>query len=68
MSEHRLCDNCLDDGAKGFPVGHDKGTQRDPYRDHVTLCEPCRDALVAGAFGALHARFRAERTVTRGGS
>lgn len=61
-----LCLNCLQDGAAGVEVGREKGTQRDPYRETVTLCEPCRDALTAGRLDLLHERYSVERTVRRG--
>ena len=61
-----LCGNCLEVGEhKPLDVGPDKGTQRDPYRNRVVLCEPCATALLAGDFATLHARYRAERAVTR---
>lgn len=42
----KLCDNCLDDeDVRPFPLGHDRGTQRDPWRAEVELCKPCRALL-----------------------
>ncbi len=58
-----LCLNCLETGAKGVPVGRDKGTQRDPYRESVPLCEPCTTALLAGDFVTLAERNRRERVI-----
>lgn len=58
-----LCLNCLEVGAKGVPVGHDKGSQRDPYRESVYLCDPCARALLSGDFVTLAYRNREQRTV-----
>lgn len=44
----KLCDNCLDvvpESTRPFPLGHARGSQRDPYDVSVTLCEPCADCL-----------------------
>ena len=65
MGDQRLCSNCLADGGKGYPIGNDKGSQRDPYREFVVLCEPCREALEAGNFAVLHERYAAERLISR---
>jgi hypothetical protein len=59
--------NCLEhQGTREVPVGPERGHQQDPYRDSVTLCLPCGDALLAGDFRTLHARFRTTRTVAVG--
>lgn len=60
-----LCGNCLALGAAKVPVGYDKGSQRDPYRDQVPLCQPCRTALFAGEFAALAGRYTAGRYVSQ---
>jgi len=60
-----LCLNCLQPGASGIEVGPDIGTQRDPYRESLQLCEPCRDALLSGDFATLADRQADERTVKR---
>lgn len=64
----RLCDNCLitDEDVKGVRVGPDKGTQRDPYWDSVSLCPTCGQALLGADFEMLHDRYASERTVRRG--
>jgi hypothetical protein len=62
-----LCMNCLERDAVNVEVGREKGSQRDPYRDTVALCDPCRDALLSGNFDMLHERFNSERTVRREG-
>lgn len=58
-----LCNNCLKVDAESVPIGHDKGGQRDPYRDIVWLCPECSAALHAGDFATLHERYESERTV-----
>jgi len=61
-----LCTNCLEVGkTRGVNVGPVKGPQRDPYQDRVHLCEVCADALIGGDFATLHARYSAERRVSR---
>lgn len=60
-----LCSNCLESGAKGMEVGEQKGTQRDPWRNHIIVCDPCKQALLEGCFGVLHRRYRAKRIVRR---
>lgn len=64
-SQSSLCGNCLEYGADKVDVGPDVGTQRDPERLTVALCQPCRDALLTGAFDVLNERYVAERTVRR---
>lgn len=66
MTAIHLCANCLSVGAKPYPVGHEKGSQRDPYHTTHDLCEPCSTALEEGWFGVLKERHRAERVVERG--
>jgi hypothetical protein len=62
-----LCLNCLARGkVTAVPVGQEKGSQRDPYRETLSLCETCGQALVLGDFAALHARYQSETTVNRG--
>lgn len=60
-----LCLNCLEPDAHGVEVGPEKGSQRDPYREHVQLCETCKLALLGGDFGALSIRYAKERKVSR---
>lgn len=60
-----LCLNCLQPGAVSVEVGPEKGSQRDPYREKLPLCEECRDALLYGSFDVLHERYSAERTIRR---
>jgi hypothetical protein len=60
-----LCLNCLELGAVPVPVGNEKGSQRDPYREVLPLCGPCRDSLIEGNLGMFHARHRVERSVIR---
>lgn len=62
-----LCENCLErtDKPQRVPVGHDLGSQRDPYRIERTLCEACAGALVQGEWDVLHDRYSAERRVQR---
>jgi hypothetical protein len=66
----RLCANCLCTGdastVKPVPVGPEKGSQRDPYRDSLDLCEPCSTALLSGNLGVFAGRYSHERTVSRG--
>lgn len=61
-----LCLNCLAAGASGVDVGPEKGSQRDPYRDELQLCDDCKAALLAGDFARLASRYSVERTVRRG--
>lgn len=65
----KLCDNCKGIGEKtgswpeaitAYPVGHEKGTQRDPYHETVDLCIACRQALSSGNFHELQSRYRTE--------
>jgi hypothetical protein len=61
-----LCENCLgtiEEPTNGVPVGHDQGSQRDPYRVHRRLCGECGPALLDGRWDVLHARYCAQRTV-----
>ena len=64
MTRLSLCLNCLDVGASPFPVGPEKGSQRDPYHDTVDLCTFCKSALSAGDFEALARRHTTTRTIT----
>lgn len=77
----KLCDNCLEPAvdAEGrqlpsLPLGHDRGSQRDPYRAHADLCLGCQGCL-GGPLGtesttvdlaAFHARHRTERHLENG--
>lgn len=60
-----LCLCCLEPGAEGFPIGHEQGSQRDPWRQSVQLCETCKTALLAGDFHTLAERQSDERKITR---
>jgi hypothetical protein len=62
-----LCLNCLEAGGKGFPIGHEKGDQRDPYRETISLCADCSGALSSGNLWLFNQRFRAERVINNGG-
>lgn len=61
----RLCNNCLDssDSVRAVPVGPDKGSQRDPYRETLDLCPLCRDALISGDLSSFHDFYCSERTI-----
>lgn len=61
-----LCLNCLEPGAQPIPIGHDKGSQRDPYRETLPLCSACEGALLEGRMETFHSRFAISRTVVRG--
>lgn len=73
----RLCENCLDEVPRTeqpFPIGYDRGPQRDPYRVTIDLCAPCRSALGGAIMGegssavdleAFHARYIANREARR---
>lgn len=66
MTDLSLCLNCLEAGATtGVEVGPDRGSQRDPWRQKVILCERCREALLDGDFGTLAERFREKREISR---
>lgn len=60
-----LCLNCLESGAVQVEVGPDKGSQRDPYRDKLPLCETCRGALLSGDFALLAERYSPTRVIDR---
>lgn len=54
----KLCDNCLEpavdaDGRqlRPFPLGHERGGQRDPYTALVDLCLACQECM-GGPLGA----------------
>ena len=59
-----LCDNCMDRDARPVEVGPERGTQREPYRNTVTLCSICSAALQRGEFVTLHRRY-ADETLVR---
>lgn len=61
-----LCTNCLTySDVYGVEVGNDKGSQRDPYREKLTLCNDCSVALTGGRLDVFHERYSDERTVKR---
>lgn len=71
----KLCENCLDPiETRGgqFPIGYERGSQRDPYTSTLDLCPPCKVTL-GGDHGvetpidlaAFHERYVASREVTR---
>lgn len=62
-----LCLNCLSPGASAVEVGPEKGSQRDPYRDALDLCDLCRDALLAGNFSLLAEQQADQRTIRASG-
>lgn len=42
----RLCDNCLEPAeGRPFPIGHTRGTQRDPEQARLDLCGECQTTL-----------------------
>jgi hypothetical protein len=63
VNTFHLCVNCLAPGAMQCPVGHAGGTQRDPIRITIELCETCTDYLLNGDFVALREYGRDERVV-----
>lgn len=65
MNEMHLCLNCLEVGGEPFPVGPDKGLQREPVRDTIDLCEPCASALSEGDITRFALRHASARTVER---
>jgi hypothetical protein len=60
-----LCLNCLELGGAAVEVGPEIGTQRDSWRRSLSLCEACRDALLAGNLTTFAARHVAKRTISR---
>lgn len=58
-----ICINCLAIGAAAYPVGPEKGTQRDPYHDTIDLCANCMAALGKGNMAEFHERFNANAEV-----
>lgn len=63
-----LCLNCLTrTNVTSVAVGPEKGSQRDPYREHLALCNICAKALLEGDFETLHIAFRRDVTITRKG-
>jgi hypothetical protein len=62
-----LCTNCLTGGARGVPVGQEKGSQMDPYRETIPLCPDCATALVGGDLGTFARRYRSSRKISRDG-
>lgn len=66
MSMKALCVNCLDyTDSRPVDVGPSKGSQFDPYREALVLCDPCGDALTSGDLGTFHQRYKAERSIGR---
>lgn len=63
MTSHVLCENCLQDEAKGVPIGHFMGTQQDSYQDSLFLCEGCKKAILAHDLFSFADRFRTSRTI-----
>lgn len=63
----RLCEQCLtvSDDVRGFDLGPDRGSQRDPFRDQLWLCPDCSGPLLAHDMGAFCERYETERTVRR---
>lgn len=62
-----ICSNCLENftGVQPVPVGNERGSQMDPTRNTVDLCNDCATALVKGDFKKLHERYSETRTITR---
>lgn len=66
MARITLCSNCLTVGHTGdVPVGHEKGSQRDPYHDTVSLCEECATLLLTSDFTGLAKRNRTSVTINK---
>lgn len=60
-----LCLNCLEPGAKPYPVGHEKGHQRDPYHSTIDLCDQCKVPLENGDITRFHERYVSSREIER---
>lgn len=60
-----LCNNCLWLGARPVDVGPEQGTQRDPYRAKLMLCDDCKAALLGGDLVSFHRRFSPSREITQ---
>ena len=63
MRRLHLCANCLDIDAVPYPIGYEKGDQRDPVRTVIELCVTCVGYLEDGDFVALREYGRDERVV-----
>jgi hypothetical protein len=63
MPTIRLCNNCLETGAKAVTIGYAKGSQFDPTYDTVDLCSWCEGLLKKGKFSELASRQTTERTI-----
>lgn len=72
----KLCDNCLGDvepEARPFPIGWDRGSQRDPFQLSLDLCLGCQATLggrpneegLVLDLAAFHSRWAAGREVSR---
>jgi hypothetical protein len=62
-----LCLNCLQaDNVSDVEVGPEKGSQRDAFRNTISLCEICESALLNGDFATLADRQADERMIKRG--
>ena len=64
-SHMRLCVNCLTPGALPFPIGPDQGSQRDPYRHTLDLCEECAVHLMEGNVQSFANSYMPERNISR---
>lgn len=68
----RLCDNCKtsdDDGettVRPVDVGPEKGSQRDPYRSTIDLCDDCVALLCEGKVDDFAARNKRLSTAAGG--
>lgn len=60
-----VCINCLTvkSGMLVFPVGREKGDQRDSWQTTIDLCEECADALETGNMPAFHERYNPHPSV-----
>lgn len=67
LTERASCINCLALGASAVDVGPERGTQRDPYRATLVLCERCEKALLDGRLDDFHAEYVDARTIYRHG-
>lgn len=65
LAEWTICQNCLGTGAKSLSIGPDQGSQRDPWRHNVILCDVCVRFLITSDFPALAKRHEAKAIINR---
>lgn len=63
-----LCENCLRlKPCTAYPIGFDKGTQYDPYRETLLLCnDECLVALRDHNLAKFHELYAVERQLNVG--